>query len=578
MPPFLLSKVMDKLHSKIKKLLHITKQIYMTLSPERVLAFWSLVALSGILFFSALIAINTRFTDTVPTLGGTIREGIIGTPRFINPVLATSDQDLDMVSLIFAGLTKRDSTGNVVLDMAESITESEDKLHYTVVIKEDARFHDKEPVTSNDVIYTISLIQNPTIKSPHRVLFEGITIDKISDKEFVINLKRQYPFLSQALTIGILPRHIWEDLTDEQISLSDYNIYAIGSGPFMVDSITEKSGIPVSFKLRSNETYTLGRPYLDTFEIVTYQNEKYLIQAFNNGDIDRLHGISPDTLISLSVATSSIQTSILPRTFTVFFNPNKADFLSDKKVRQALNMAINKEGIVQNVLHGYGHVIETPYPFDLDQPTSLYNTEKARALLLESKHMKSASSTLSLNLATANTPEMKEVAEQIKADWAKIGVEVTVLVYEFADLNQSIIKERDYQVLLFGTLTRSPSDLYAFWHSSQRAYPGLNISNYVSNRLDKNLTILREDDNELNRVTAYTSVKEEFMDEMPGIFLYTPSLIYVSNDKATSPLPLFSIDGSSRFLVINEWYRYAERVWKIARFEKFVPVLANIIH
>ncbi len=569
---------MDSFRSKILATFRTLKKVYTTLSPERVILFWTLVFFSGVLFFASLIVINARFTDVVPALGGTVREGVIGTPRFINPVLATSDQDLDMVSLIFAGLTKKEGTGSIVLDMAESITESEDKLHYHVILKENAEFHDGTPVTSDDFVYTISLIQNPSIKSPHRVLFEGVTIDTISEREFTVNLKKPFPLVMQAFTIGIVPKHIWKNLTDEQISLSDYNIHAIGSGPFMIDSVQTDSGIPVSFVLLPHEQYTLGRPHLDSLELFMYQNEKYLLQAFNDGDIDRIHGISPDKVETLAIATSTIQTSLLPRTFTVFFNPNKADFLSDKKVRQALNVAINKEAIVQEILRGYGYVIETPYPFDLNQPKPIFDKEKARALLLESKYMKNASTTLSINLATANTPEMKAVADKLKQDWGEIGVTVNVLVYEFADLNQTIIKERDYEALLFGTLTRTPSDLYAFWHSSQRAYPGLNISNYVSNKLDKNLTTLREDDNELNRVTAYDSVREEFMDEVPGIFLYAPSLIYVANDNVVSPLPLFSIDNSSRFLLINDWHRYTERVWKIAHFRNIKPLLTNIIH
>jgi peptide/nickel transport system substrate-binding protein len=569
---------MESFRLKITNTFLTLKNTYTTLSPERVIVFWSLVFFSCVLFFAALIAINVRFTDVVPTLGGTVREGVIGTPRFINPVLATSDQDLDMVALVFAGLTKKEGTGSIVLDLAESITESEDKLHYDIILKQRARFHDGEPVTSDDVIYTISLIQNPAIKSPHRVLFEGVTIDKVSDREFTVNLKKPFPLVMQAFTVGIVPKHVWKNLTDEQISLSDYNIHAIGSGPFMIEGVRTDSGIPVSFLLKAHESYTLGRPHLDSIELFMYQNEKYLTQAFNDGDIDRLHGISPEKISTLSIATTSVQTSLLPRTFTVFFNPNKADFLSDKKVRQALNLAINKEAIVQEILQGYGYVIETPYPFDLNQPKAIFDKEKARALLLESKYMKNASSTLTIDIATANTPEMKAVADRIKTDWADIGVTVNVLVYEFADLNQTIIKERDYEALLFGTLTRTPSDLYAFWHSSQRAYPGLNISNYVSNKLDKNLTTLREDDNELNRVTAYDSVRSEFMDEVPGIFLYAPSLIYVANDNVTSPLPLFSIDNSSRFLLVNDWYRYTERVWKFAHAKNIESLLTNIIH
>jgi ABC-type transport system substrate-binding protein len=86
---------------------------------------------------------------------------------------------------------------------------------------------------------------------------------------------------------------------------------------------------------------------------------------------------------------------------------------------------------------------------------------------------------------------MKKVAEMVKVDWAKIGVTANIAIYDVSDLNQNIIKDRDFQVLLFGAITETPSDLYAFWHSSQRTYPGLNISNYVSKELDENLEILR---------------------------------------------------------------------------------------
>lgn len=569
---------MDALRSRITSTLHIIKALYKTLSPERVIIVWIFISLSVILFFSALVAVNIQFTSVVPTLGGTVREGIVGTPRFINPVLATSDQDIDMVSLLFAGLTKRDSKGNIVLDIAESITESDDKLHYEIVLKPRTKFHDGTALTSDDFIYTVSLIQNPTIKSPYRILFEGVTIDKISDTTFTINLKKPFPLLMQALTTGILPKHIWKNLTDEQFSLSDYNIHAIGSGPFKIDTITTDSGIPVSFTLIPNKNYTLGRPHIDAIEIVTYQNEKYALQGFNDKEVDRVHGIAPEKVSTLDIATTSVETSILPRTFTVFFNPNKQAFLSDKKVRQALNMAINKQAIVDEVLRKYGQVIETPYPFDPDQPSLIYNPEKAKSILVSSKYLKTASSTLTINLATANTPEMKAVAEKIKTDWELIGVETNIQLYEFSDLNQTIIKERDYEALLFGTITKAPSDLYAFWHSSQRAYPGLNISNYVSNTLDKNLTTLREDDNELNRVSAYEAVKNEFTDEVPGIFLYAPSLIYIVNDKVTTPLPDFSLDNSSRFLLVNEWYRYTERVWRFGYYQPLLSLLNNIIH
>ncbi|MFA6608714.1 MAG: ABC transporter substrate-binding protein [Candidatus Paceibacterota bacterium] len=551
---------------------------YKSLSPERVILFWSLIAISFVLIFSALVVFNNRFLITIPTYGGSIREGIVGTPRFINPVLATSEQDKDLTALVYAGLTKKDELGHTVLDMAESITESDDQLHYSVVLKEAAKFHDGKPVTTDDIMYTISLIQNPSIKSPHRIEWEGVSIEKQNNKELTFSLKKPFPQFMDVLTIGILPKHIWKNLTDEQISLSDYNVHPIGSGPYSIEKITTNSGIPETFTLSAYKHYTNGRPYLNTIIISTYQNEKYLIQAFQNGDIDRLHGISPEKIENLSVATSSIKTSLLPRTFAVFFNPNKASFLSDKNVRLALHMAINKQAIVETVLRNYGKVINDPYPFDEDITPSVYDVEKARTLIESTPSLKKASSTIEITLATANTDEMKKVAEMIKLDWEKIGVHTTLAVYEVSDLNQSVIKDRDFQVLLFGSITQNPSDLYAFWHSSQRKYPGLNISNYVSKKLDINLEILRESDNELARITSYEAVKKEFAEETPGIFLFSPALIYITRDNTTSQLPIYSFDNSSRFTLVENWYRYIDSVWPKTSYKPLAALLENLIH
>ncbi len=568
--------------ASIKSFLKIKKEkflvVYKTLTPEKVIIVWLLLILAGVLLFAGLLQINNRYLISVPARGGYIHEGILGTPRFINPVLASSDADKDMVELIYAGLTKRDHTGNIILDVASSIEESSDKLHYKVALKPEAHFNDGTHVSTDDFIYTISLIQNPLIKSPHRVEWEGVTIEKISDTEFSISLKKAYPLFMNVLTVGILPKHVWKDLTEDQISLSDLNIHAIGSGPFSIESITSVSGIPESFTLIENKYYTLGRPNIKEIVINSYQNEKYLIQAFQNGDIDRVHGITPARVSDLNVATSSIRTSLLPRTFSVFFNPNKSDFLSDKKIRSALNMAINKQAIIDDVLKGYGKVIETPFPFDEDQPYSIYNKDTARKILLQSKYLKKASSTIEITLSTTNNPEMKQIAEMIQKDWEEIGVHTTLAVYETADLNQSVIKERDFQALLYGSITNSPADLYAFWHSSQRSYPGLNISNYVSKKLDANLETIRESEDELTRISAYESVKAEFADEVPGIFLFAPSLIYVTRDQVNSPLPIYSLDNSSRFDLVSSWYRYTEKVWPKTYYKKLLTTLENIIH
>ncbi|MDB5260192.1 MAG: family 5 extracellular solute-binding protein peptide/nickel transport system substrate-binding [Candidatus Nomurabacteria bacterium] len=554
------------------------KALYSSLSPERVLMFWGLLSLSLILLFSALVVVNNRFLISKPGYGGEVREGIIGTPRFINPIFSTTDQDKDLTSLVFAGLTKKDAAGNIILDMAQSINKSDDGLSYDVLIKDKATFHDGVAVTADDIIYTVGLIQNPALKSPLSIKWEGITIEKKGDKEVVFNLKKPYPLFMDVLSVGILPKHIWKNLTDEQISLSDYNIHAIGSGPYKIKSVTSISGIPDTFTLIAHEGYTLGRPYIDTITIATFQSEKYLLQAFQNRKIDRIHNIAVDKIDSLNINPSNIHTSLLPRTFSVFFNPNKTTILSDKNVRAALQMAIDKQALVDKVLHKYGKVINGPFPFDDNQIESVYDVEQAKSLLEKSAPSSNGSTTLSITLTTANTDEMKSVAEMIKADWAKIGVDTNIQVYEVADLNQSIIKERNFEVLLFGFITEDPGDLYAFWHSSQRNYPGLNISNYVSKNLDANLEIVRSSDDASARQIAYEEIKKEFAEEVPGIFLFAPSLTYITNDNIRGQIPIYSLDSSARFLLAESWYKYTDRIWPKTYYKDVIEKIENIIH
>lgn len=567
------------LSSSVKKVTKLFSTLHNSLTPERVLIFWVLLFLAFVCFFGALININKQYLTSVPTYGGHISEGIVGTPRFINPILATSDQDKDITALVFAGLTRKNITGEILFDVAESVVESEDGLRYSVLIKDTARFHDGEKVTSDDVIFTIDKIQNPLIKSPHKVEWEGVTVEKINDSELTLILKRPYPLFMETLSLGIVPKHIWKNLTDEQISLSDLNIKAVGSGPYKIENVETSSGIPTKFILHSHKYYTLGRPFIETIELSTYQNEKYLLKAFADKDIDRMHGISPEKITSLGIASSSIVTSLLPRTFSIFFNPNKSSPLADKNVRTALQLAINKNVIISEVLYGYGKAIHSPYPFDQISKDSEYNPEKAKELLLKNKTISSsASSTFQISLVTANTDEMRKTAEIIKEQWKQIGVDAVIKIYDVSDLNQNVIKDRDFEVLLFGAITQTPADLYAFWHSSQRTYPGLNISNYVSKGLDEQLEILRSSSDVMQRDEAYAAVQKEFDEEVPGIFLFAPSLIYVVNDDVTTKLPPFSYDNASRFALVEKWHKYTDSVWPKTHYANILQRIQNTIH
>src|SRR3989344_783648 len=126
-----------------------------------------------------LQSINKSLMTEVPFRGGSVSEGIIGTARFINPVLAISSADQDMVSLIYSGLMRKNPDGTMTPDLAEKYQMSKDGLTYTFTLKNEIYFHDEKPVTVNDIVFTINKIKDPVIKSPKRGNWDGVSVEKI---------------------------------------------------------------------------------------------------------------------------------------------------------------------------------------------------------------------------------------------------------------------------------------------------------------------------------------------------------------------------------------------------------------
>jgi peptide/nickel transport system substrate-binding protein len=188
----------------------------------------------GIFIISSLALVwkvNASYLVEVPTRGGTLVEGVLGNPRFINPVLAISDADKNLSALVYSGLTRIDSKGNVVNALAESVSVSDDGLYYSVKIKDGATFHDGEPVTADDVIFTIQKITDPLIKSPRRGNWDGVSVEKVDDLTLNFHLKKPYAPFIENLSVGIMPKHIWNNVTNDEFSFSQFNTLPVGSGP-----------------------------------------------------------------------------------------------------------------------------------------------------------------------------------------------------------------------------------------------------------------------------------------------------------------------------------------------------------
>lgn len=532
---------------------------------------------------SALVIVsrvNNAFLVEIPATGGSITEGVIGSPRFINPLLANSDTDRDLTALVYSGLMRATGSGTLVPDIAESYTVSDDGTVYTFVLKKDLTWQDGEKITADDVLFTIQKAQDSVLRSPRRASWDGVGVEKIDERTIQFTLPQPYaPFLENT-TMGILPEHIWGNVNAEEFVLSKYNTEPIGSGPYMVKSIErDRGGIPTLYTLVPFDDFALGKPYIKTIGFRFYSTEERLSKAFEDGDVDSINSISPEIGEALKEHGYRVMRSPLPRVFGVFLNQNNASVFTDRHVRKALNEVIDRNQIIQTVLKGYGTAIDGPIPpgtlgYLPIEPNNLTKEERIAAATstLKSagwtideetgKMTDSKGNVLRFSLSTSAIPELKEVATELQGMWSEIGIDVDVKVFEPGNLNQAVIRPRDYDALLFGEIIGRDSDPFAFWHSSQRLDPGLNIALYTNITADKLLEKARAMTDEDKRREAYEEFNKEVVSDIPAFFLYSPDFIYVL-PKELKGVNLGALTvPSERFLNVYEWHINTDRVWK----------------
>jgi peptide/nickel transport system substrate-binding protein len=546
------------------------------------LIFWFFAVLFIFTGLLLLWKVNTSFMVEVPDHGGELVEGIIGSPRFVNPLLAMGDADKDVTSLVYSGLMKVSPDGDLIPDLAKSYDISSDGLTYTFTLKDNVKFQDGTAVSVDDVVFTIQKAQDPALKSPKRGSWDGITIQKINDKEVSLTLKQPYgPFL-QNTTLGILPKHIWQDASSDQFSFSQYNIQPIGSGPYRVTSIARNSaGIPIGYTLKSFANYAQGEPYIDTLTLKFYPDEAGLLDAYDKGNIESGYGFSAATISELESRGVSVKKSILPRIFAVFFNQSQAPVFANKEVRIALDTALDKDRIVKEVLHGYGTAIDGPIPplmatTSIDTKSEDERFALASAILKKAGWTKNATSsgvwikkdkkttqTMSFSIATGDAPELKAAAQKITDDWNKFGAKVDLQVYETGDLNQNIIRPRKYDALFFGEIVGRDLDFFPFWHSSQRNDPGLNIALYVNSKVDKILESARAISDAKDRNAKYADFANIIATDQPVVFTYAPSFLYVLSEKVQGVKIGQLTTPGERFANIEKWYVETNRIWNI---------------
>lgn len=571
------------------------EEILTRFSPAERLALYALSVVLALSAFVLLIEASHLFSVVVPAQGGSITEGEIGPARFINPVLALSQADQDLTQLVYSGLMRAQADGSYIPDLAESYTISPDGTVYTFNLRPDATFQNGTTVTSADVAFTVQLAQNPDIKSPQQADWQGVQVSTPDPQTVVFTLPHPYaPFLQNA-TLGILPKALWQNVSAEEFPFSPLNTHPVGSGPYKVASFkTDSTGSPTRYDLVPFANFALGDPFLSHITFLFYPDTSSLIKAFNAGAINALAGVTPTDLPQLKQPGEELLQVPLPRVYGIFFDQSHNPVLADASVRSALDAAINKQVLANDILGGYGTPLDGPIPpgilgeapqtsvaqlpFSVAASTSpvvAANIASAESILQRGGWSFSSTTgvwvkgtgkkkeTLSFTLSTADQPELVATANAAAAAWQAAGIQVAVQVYPLSDFNNTILRPRSYDAILFGQVVGRTADLFAFWDSTQRNDPGLNLAMYASAQADSLLTQARAASDENSRDALYGQFAQVLEKDAPAVFLYAPDFLYVVPQNMLGVELGALTTPAERFLNAYQWYDETTRIWDL---------------
>ncbi len=545
----------------------ILKKIYSAFSRAERTAFLTalVLALSSSVSIGALL-LNQK-TVVVPARGGSYTEGIIGQPAHINPVTASTEADKSLVRLLFADLSA----------LSDKITVDKSGKIWDVRLKENIRWSDGEKLTSDDVIFTIQKIQDLDSGSTLSSNWQGVGANRVSELELQITLGNPYFFFLQNLrSLNVIPKHLFAETPVGNWRLSRYNLQPVSSGPYSFDSYDVRDdGFITAYHLKPNKFYLSGNPLINEFDLEFFTNVTKLIYAFNSGRVDGF-AIGSGEAAGIMRPYEAHNFS-LPSYYAIFFNQGQNPALQDKKVRQALNASADRKGLVNDVLNGDGEIRLGPFSPSLlpdsQNQTDNFSLEAAGSILddggwittsstIKQKVIKGVKVNLEFSLTVPQIPFLIKTAEKLRSDWAKIGIKTNLIAMSSEEISGDIVKNRDYQAILFGNMPNPPADLFAFWHSSQRFYPGLNLSLYNSKEADGMITGIAQNGDSSKRALEIQNLQNLIAGDYPAVFLYSPYYVYFSRKDLQGVQAGLINESTDRFSGVADWYLKTTRSLK----------------
>ncbi len=536
----------------------------------------NIVLIGGGASLLIFILFNQRFESLYnylpkePVSGGIYTEGVVGEINQLNPLFSqTSSAEIVVDNLIFSGLTKKNNKKQIIPDLAEKWVISTDGKVYTFTLKNNIFWHDKEPVTVDDILFTIETIQNPDTRTPLLKIWRGVTPKKIDDKTISFTLEEPYSGFLSNTEVLILPKHILADVPAKSLKTAEFSNTPIGTGPYIFEKIKNiRDSQEVT--LLSNKNYYNQTPYIEKVIIKTYNNFSDLPPAYARREILGLEKINGEEVsYENELPNANTYNLAIPETDTLYFNL-RSGVSKEKFLREAIALSIPRDEIIKKVYNNDAMPIFAPiltgyvgYNSKLKQNI---DTEAAKKKILDAGYTLDANNMmikdgeiLTVRLVCLDEYNKVFEAEIIKENLKKIGINIEIEKYPRASFFQEYVKNRNFDILLISQNLGFNSDIYSFWHSTQVNDPGLNFSGLSDRKVDKFLEQARTTLDIEKRKQRYQDVQQIILDEVASLPLVWPNYIYAVSREVKGISNMKLSDPKYRFWNIEKWYIYDKK-------------------
>ncbi len=531
---------------------------------RRFLLVWVSVLIVGLIGLTQQIQALHRATQiSVPVAGGTYSEAAVGTVKILNPVLPESTLSGDINRLIFSGLTRYDARRRIAPDLAKSWEVSPDGRTYTFHLRKGVKWHDGVPFTAADVAFTLTAIQDADSRSPLASSWQGVKTDTRGDDTVIFTLPNPLTSFIDSTTLSIVPRHLLESVEPSQLREARFNQNPVGTGPFKLKTFAPSAK---EISLAANPHYYAGRPQLDEFRFQLYDTPDQAIDAYAKHQVVSPGRIRPEQLGRREKLADIIDYQFsLPEETVLFFRTGDAT-LADKTLRQILIRSLDRKQIINRATSGQALALTQPILPGQTGYTARYalapvDAATTKRALDEAGWRSSKPGAvrskdglrLDFKITTLRGGELERAAKAIARQWEPLGIKVSVQPADLTTLQQTHMRPRNFQMLLFGINVGADPDVYSFWHSSQAADPGLNLSGYTSPTADTALEAGRIKTDHQVRTGKYDTFLKAWNEDAPAAVLYETGYQYAARDQVSGIAAGRLAKPDDRFYNVASW-------------------------